>query len=162
MFQSHPLMTCEGRYPGVHLQTLAGLSLDPGLRRGERLKSVCFQLNPLMTCEGRYPRGSAATDCRPVPGPRPTPGGAAERCVFSISSAHTCEGRYPGDPLQTLAGLSLDPGLRRGERCLGGTSIPSAHDLRRPVSRGSSQPSAGLSLGLEERFGCDCSIPLQI
>ena len=42
-----------------------------------------------------------------------------EKCVISIKSAHTGEGRYPGDHLQTLAGPSLDPGLRRGERWKG-------------------------------------------
>ena len=61
-------MTCEGRYPGSYLQTLAGLSLVPGLRRDERGKGAQLQF---------YPRG-------------------AERCVTSISTAHTGEGRYPG------------------------------------------------------------------
>ena len=82
--------------------------------------------------------------------------------MFSIKSAHTGEGRYPGDHPQPSAGPSLDPGLRRGERLRCGASTISAHDLRRPVSRRSSQTSAGPSLdpGLrrEERLKCGVSI----
>ena len=53
-------MTCEGRYPGGYLQTLAGLSLGPGLRRDERLRSGA-SIKSAHTGEGRYPGGYLQT-----------------------------------------------------------------------------------------------------
>ena len=66
--------------------------------------------------------------------------------MFSIRSVPTGEGRYPGDHLQTPAGLSLDPGLRRDERLKGMFSIKSAHtgECRYPGDH--LQTSAGPSL----------------